>query len=423
MVLPGSSSFATELARRAATSEAFPRGASVKTMMYDAYLADIQAGATALHDQIPTRPAAAASSAAPSSLRVMSYNVHFFQRGYSGEQGGDNRAEVSAVIAELQPDVILLQELCCPADWAGSEDGAAGVDLNAERCAALLKLLNPALGYAYATVAPEPDVHVLPESLHCAPGVRLAVGVLSRLPLLECAAPPLGGDSNGSAARAVVELRDPSGGSYRLGLYSVHLSVRCPAELRLEEVQGVVRDADAFLQLVGGDGGAGAAAAAGTMDGVLLGGDFNQPCARDYPPEIWAAMAQDMAGAKLPLCDGVAPFLRGGSSTVGGGGSSVAAAGVAAAHGDWVTSFDDAGSTSPGTSAWNGAMVRSRSLSGSFVALVLLSGAFQVDFLYRRRSIASAEGDGGRRLKAVGAWVYYTAASDHLPLVADYEFT
>ena len=27
---------------------------------------------------------------------------------------------------------------------------------------------------------------------------------------------------------------------------------------------------------------------------VCAGGDFNQPAARDYPPEEWAAMAQDM---------------------------------------------------------------------------------------------------------------------------------
>jgi hypothetical protein len=38
------------------------------------------------------------------------WNVHFFQRGCSGEEGGDNRAEVAAVIAQLAPDVILLQE-------------------------------------------------------------------------------------------------------------------------------------------------------------------------------------------------------------------------------------------------------------------------------------------------------------------------
>jgi hypothetical protein len=34
-----------------------------------------------------------------------------------------------------------------------------------------------------------------------------------------------------------------------------------------------------------------------------------------------------------------------------------------------------------------------------------------VDFLYRYKAAG---------LKAVGSWVYYTAASDHLPLVCDY---
>lgn len=114
-------SFAAELVRRAAAGEQFPRGRSVKTMMYDAFLLDTAAGQR-LNELIPPRhipPQAALREPSPSpdTLRVVCWNVHFWQRGYSGEVSGDNRGEVSAVISQLQPDVILMQELVCPADW------------------------------------------------------------------------------------------------------------------------------------------------------------------------------------------------------------------------------------------------------------------------------------------------------------------
>ena len=85
-----------------------------------------------------------------------------------------------------------------------------------------------------------------------------------------------------------------------------------------------------------------------------------------------------------------------------------------------MASFDDASSTSsvhrdlrqptatPGTTAWNGATV---------------------DFVYRYKvpdpevtgaAAATGGGTGAAALRCVGAWVYYTAASDHLPLVCDY---
>ena len=85
-----------------------------------------------------------------------------------------------------------------------------------------------------------------------------------------------------------------------------------------------------------------------------------------------------------------------------------------------MASFDDASSTrgvlcdlrqptaTPGTTAWNGATV---------------------DFVYRYKvadpeatgaAAATGGGAGAAALRCVGAWVYYTAASDHLPLVCDY---
>ena len=59
----------------------------------------------------------------------------------------------------------------------------------------------------------------------------------------------------------------------------------------------------------------------------------------------------------------------------------------------------------PGTSAWSGALV---------------------DFVWHLRhptGAAGAAGAQGAGLRCVGSWLVYTDASDHLPLVADYEYT
>ena len=85
MAAAGASGFAAELVRRSAAGEAFPRGAAVKGMMYDAFLGDVERGAAALNPLVPAAPSP--------GLRVVSWNVHFFQRGYSGEEGGDRLGE------------------------------------------------------------------------------------------------------------------------------------------------------------------------------------------------------------------------------------------------------------------------------------------------------------------------------------------
>ena len=115
------------------------------------------------------------------------------------------------------------------------------------------------------------------------------------------------------------------------------------------------------------------------LAGTLIGGDFNQPAARDYPHAEWAAMAADMQGAGLPLSDGVAELLvRSGLK-----------------H-----SFDEAAphAKPPGTSAWSGGLV---------------------DFVWHLPAAAEAAAASGH-LRCVGSWLAYTDASDHLPLVADY---
>jgi|TARA_B110000259_G_C13677100_1_gene266741 hypothetical protein len=55
----------------------------------------------------------------------------------------------------------------------------------------------------------------------------------------------------------------------------------------------------------------------------------------------------------------------------------------------------------PGTSAWSGALV---------------------DFVWHLRHPMGAMGAQGAGLRCVGSWLVYTDASDHLPLVADYEY-
>ena len=364
-----------------------PRG---KEKMYACFLADV-AASVVCNGYIP--PHVAASAASP-TLRVLSWNVHFWQRGYSGEERGDNRAAINDAVRRLSPDVILLQEVIDPTAVAVSER-------QVDRKAQLLRCLDPTLGYVHASWALASDCHVLPASVKAAPGARLGVAILSRLPLLAAAAVPLGdAGSNGHAATAVLALPAPSSSPLRrLGIYTAHLSVRCPGATRLAEIAGVVQHANSGL-------------ASREFEECIVGGDFNQPTQRDYPAATWRAMARDMDGVGLPLCDGVAPALRDGTD----GGTPGA--------GDWIASFDDAGVATPQVTAWNGATV---------------------DFMYRRKradetaagaaAAASAAAKAGAapprpasmRLRCAGSWIWYGGAegdsvppSDHLPIIVDY---
>ena len=332
------------------------RPAVSKELMYKCFLADVATGADAA--AVPPRGADVA-------LRILTFNVHFFQRGYAGEEHGPNRGAISDAVRATNPDVVLLQEV--------TDGDGRSIARNEQ----LHSVLDPALGYTHVAFAPASDCHVLPESVRSAPGARLAVAILSRFPLISAQAVPLGGDSHGSAASVVVALPRVDGASdsapLRVGLYTVHLSVRCPPGTRLAEIGGVVAHADAAI-------------AAARCDECIVAGDFNQPCKRDYAASVWAAMARDMDGAGLPRCDGVAPALRDGTYRDGTAGAA-----------PWTTSFDDAGVATPPVSAWNGATV---------------------DFVYRRTPRAAERG----ALRAVGSWIHYTSASDHLPVIADYSY-
>lgn len=353
---PSASSFFAKIASSVADGSPPPQG---KQLMYQCFLDDVAASVpsnAAIPKRNGTRP--------PRTLRVMTFNVHFFQRGYSGEEHGDNRTCINQIVGHLKPDVIFLQEVVAM-DVSCGDGGSTVVD-----AASIKAIFNPALGYNFATFALASDCHVLPDSVCCAPGQRLAVAIASRIPLQSCAPVALGGGTNGNAASAVLKIDE----GLTLGLYTAHLSVRCAnASTRREEVCGVVAHAEEAL-------------ASARIDECLFGGDFNQPVCRDYEPEVWTCMVQDMESAGLPLSDGVAELLRDG--------------GADAEAGVWVTSFDDAESRTPPISAWNGTTV---------------------DYIYRRKKKNST-------FTCTGSWIWYGGGdssdlvppSDHLPIVCDY---
>ena len=115
----------------------------------------------------------------------------------------------------------------------------------------------------------------------------------------------------------------------------------------------------------------------------IIAGDFNQPNSCDYPPEEWAAIEADMSKAGLPASDGVMQAMR---------------------DGGYLPGFEAASlhRALPATSAWNGAVV---------------------DYCYFNgpaRSAGAWRGGGGG-LTVEASYVYYTLASDHLPLVTDFK--
>jgi endonuclease/exonuclease/phosphatase family metal-dependent hydrolase len=130
-----------------------------------------------------------------SQFRVVSFNVHFFTRGYSSEAFSDNSEEVEKVLVSLNADVVFLQEV--PESLLGPLGSAT-------------KMLN-SLGYMHTVVAGSSDVHVLPVNIGGAAtsygGMRLHVVVASRSPYHEFGAVPMG---EGHAAFGVVNAMSPA---------------------------------------------------------------------------------------------------------------------------------------------------------------------------------------------------------------------
>ena len=409
------SGWALEITDRTTHGVALPRGNACQEMMAELFRKDVSAREHRNAEDVPVHEAlldqlrepslqdgvAVETAAPPITLRILTWNIHFWREGFSHRELGDNRAGVEAVLRAVNPDVVLLQEVVLPDELRRGDATAEGIPACAATprgtsadAAALLRMLDPSLGFRYAAAAPDADGHVMEENIASCAGMRTAVVMLSKLPIENGGgeAVPMGGDSNGHSVYGVISLplrgspgKSP-GSEYsrrRLGVHSVHLSVGCAPSLRQRELAGVVRHAErAVLH--------------GDVEGVLITGDFNQPTARDYDDETWSALALDMRGAGLPLSDGVAQMLRDGD-------------GISS---KWISAFDEVTSNPPSSTAWSGA---------------------SVDFAYRLKecdvaveggiveaaavaTVATVQADAWR---VVGAWPWYSTASDHLPLVVD----
>ena len=314
-----------------------PAGVPMKAFMYDCFRHDVARGKLAENPRIPRHDGFLAGAAPSQRLRLVSFNVHFFQMGYSGVELGDSRVPVLALIAELHPDLMLLQEV----------PQSVLPDVTARLAA---------IGFPHCVAAGSADAHVLDKKLKSFPGERLHVVLASRLPLLSSEAVPM---LDGHAAFAEVDLSAAAtpNARRRLLVYTLHLSVRCEASKRREEVEAVLHDA------------AGRAAADAPM---IVCGDFNQPNECDYPEAEWAAIAKDMSFAKLPLTDGAMDAMRKRS---------------------FAPSWEVAETPRPlaASSAWNGAVV---------------------DYCYTRLPAHSA-------MAVEATYMYHTELSDHLPLVVD----
>ena len=149
------SSYTAELVALRARGALFPKG---RAEMYRAFLRDVQRD-TKRNDEIPPRPRLSPRNPRlaalelpkpprrPRGLRVMSFNVHFWQRGYSSRLYGDNQEACVEAVRRHQPDVLLLQEVVPTDVAAGGAYDALG---------ALARL-----GYIHRVMVAAPEVHAL----------------------------------------------------------------------------------------------------------------------------------------------------------------------------------------------------------------------------------------------------------------------
>ena len=373
-----------------------------KRFMYDCFLEDVAALAGS---------SVAAVSAAPRglALRLATFNVHFFRRGFSDVALEDSRAVVLADLTALDPDVAFLQEV--PA----SEVEGLREDLRKR-------------GWFHFVAAGAADVHVLPDSVGPVvsfPGERLHACIASKLPFLASGAAPLG--DGGAAAFAEMSLSSGgggggggsegggssgsdsgsdsgSGGSSGGGgsggdadaatalVYSAHLSVRCAGSVRRAEVAAIAAHARAHAAAARARAASGEAgpAVCGLM---VVAGDLNQPSVADYPPDEWAALASDLDRAKIDRSDGVRETLRSHLGLVPSFAVAASAATVAASI------RGSSGSRSGGSGAGGGLAAHAPGLAGALPATTAWNGAM-VDFIYLsgapgegRHSGSSAEAD------------------------------
>jgi len=300
----GTRSSSTRFARPAATFVQWmmdgcpprPVGMRLKDFMYDCFKRDVSAG-QAGNAAIGSHAGFTANSSSRNTLRVMTFNVHFFQRGFSGVVLGDALDEALSIVARLNPDILMLQEVP-PSLLPKLQQRLAALDL------------------PHGVSAGSADVHILDPSVGVYARERLHVYLASRLPLLHSAAVPM---LDGHAAFAELDL----GAGASAYVYSVHLSVRCPGSKRRDEVGAVLQHVASLGE---------------PHKLTLIAGDMNQPNEDDYPPLEWSAIAQDMQRAKLDLSDGAMECMR---------------------SKGFVPTFEAAATPGPlpATTAWSGALV------------------------------------------------------------------
>ena len=162
------SSHTAELVVLRARGAPFPKG---RAEMYRAFLRDVKRDAKR-NDAIPPRPRLSPRNPRlaalelpkparrPRGLRVMSFNVHFWQRGYSSRLHGDNQEACVEAVRRHQPDVLLLQEVV-PTDVAA---GGALAGLGYDALGALARL-----GYIHRVMVAAPEVHAHRMPTACAP--------------------------------------------------------------------------------------------------------------------------------------------------------------------------------------------------------------------------------------------------------------
>lgn len=284
------------------------------------------------------------SSHSSSGFRFASFNIHFFRSGPGAKQLADTTQTILQDIRQINADAVAVQEV--------------PVSLVPEFRQQLV-----AIGYEHTMAATAPKVHKVSGD-----GEQLMVMVVSRQPFLTSGAVTIG---DGEAAYAAVRWSE----SEVVLMFSVHLSVRCPPEARLSQMQRLLAHMKSPRRLIGEH-----LLPQGSAFLLLTGGDMQQPYSRDYPADEWRAIAADLNATGLPSTDGVRQLM------------------ASSGFSDARTQLDNEGPGMPGPrmTAWNGVVVDN-------IYFKLLSG---------EKSLPPLE------LNSVN--ILYTESSDHLPIVATF---
>ena len=230
--------------------------------MYGCFLKDI----AALKNVDAVLPQHQGFSDSFRTLRVATFNVHFFRSGFSSVTLEDSTLDALSVVETLNPDIMLFQEVPASA---------------LEYLSSKLR----SMGFLHFVAAGSADVHVLPADMpnFPFPGDRLHACLASKLEVASTEVIPM---LDGHAAHAEVKLGKLGGNAGNVLIYSAHLSVRCPGSKRRAEVDALIRHFSSHTSL---------------SPFIILGGDLNQPTEQDYPEKEWAAIAADMRNAGLEV--------------------------------------------------------------------------------------------------------------------------